>query len=139
VADREYGWTDAGKTSATRHGVTEREVIEALYSPQRDQAVDGGNSMTVHRDPKTMSRDELVAYFDGGGDISELLHGAATGPDLGPTPRPEDVPMIVTGVRLPSATVEQLDALAGRDKGGRSGLIRRAIDEFLERHTGEAA
>jgi metal-responsive CopG/Arc/MetJ family transcriptional regulator len=47
--------------------------------------------------------------------------------------------MIVTGVRLPSATVEQLDVLAGRDKGGRSGLIRRAIDEFLERHAGEAA
>jgi uncharacterized DUF497 family protein len=35
VADREYSWTDAGKTSAARHGVTESEVVEALYSPQR--------------------------------------------------------------------------------------------------------
>jgi len=35
VADREYGWTDAGKASAARHGVTEREAVEALYSPQR--------------------------------------------------------------------------------------------------------
>jgi len=93
--------------------------------------------MTGHRDPRTMSRDELVAYFDGGGDISELLRDAAVGPDLGPAPT--EIPMIVTGVRLSSATVRRLDELAGSDKGGRSGLIRRAIDEFLERHAGEAA
>jgi hypothetical protein len=86
-----------------------------------------------------MSRDQLVAHFDNGGDISELLRGAAPGPSLGPTPSPEDIPMIVTGVRLPSAMVERLDALAGNDKGGRSGVIRRAIDEYLERHSAEAA
>jgi len=86
-----------------------------------------------------MSRDELVAYFDAGGDISELLRGATAGPDLGPAPSPEAVPMIVTGVRLPSDVVRQLDQLAGNDRGGRSGLIRRAIDEFIERHSGEAA
>ena len=108
--DREYGWTSTGKSSAARR-----------------------------RDPTTMSRDELVAYFEGGGDISELLRGAVPGPDLGPTPSLVDIPMIVTGVRLPSATVQQLDALAGDGKGGRSGLIRRAIDEFLERHAGDAA
>lgn len=32
---REYAWTDAGKVSASDHGVTEREAVEALYSPQR--------------------------------------------------------------------------------------------------------
>ena len=86
-----------------------------------------------------MSRDELVAYFDRGGDISELLRDATAGADLGPAPSPETIPMIVTGIRLPSATVQRLDELAGNDKGGRSGLIRRAIDEYLERHTNEAA
>ena len=95
--------------------------------------------MTVHRDPRTMSREELVAYFDAGGDISELLRDAAVGPDLGPAPDPESVPMIVTGVRLSAAAVQRLDELAGNDKAGRSGLIRRAIDEFLARHTPEAA
>jgi hypothetical protein len=30
--------------------------------------------------------------------------------------------------------VQRLDELAGNDKGGRSGLIRQAIDEYLERH-----
>jgi hypothetical protein len=35
VVDREYCWTDVGKASAARHAVTEREAVEALYSPQR--------------------------------------------------------------------------------------------------------
>ncbi|BCB73654.1 hypothetical protein GCM10022251_77540 [Phytohabitans flavus] len=82
-----------------------------------------------------MSREELVAYFDGGGDISEPLRDAA----VGPVPSPESVPMIVTGVRLSAAAVARLDELAGNDKAGRSGLIRQAIDEFLARHTPEAA
>ncbi|GAA4455806.1 CopG family transcriptional regulator [Phytohabitans houttuyneae] len=95
--------------------------------------------MTVHRDPRTMSREELVAYFDGGGDISELLRDAAVGPDLGPVPNPERIPMIVTGVRLSAAAVQRLNELAGNDKAGRSDLIRQAVDEFLARHTPEDA
>ena len=90
----------------------------------------------MRADPRTMSRDELVAYVESGGDISALLRDAKPGADLGPAPA--DLPMIVTGVRLPTSTVQRLDALAGNDKGGRSGLIRRAIDEYLDRHTGEA-
>ena len=35
MADRDYLWTDAGRASAGRNGVTEREVVDALYSPQR--------------------------------------------------------------------------------------------------------
>jgi hypothetical protein len=35
VADREYIWTDVGKADAARNGVTEHEVVDALYSPQR--------------------------------------------------------------------------------------------------------
>lgn len=32
---REYLWVESGKVSAARHGVSAREVIDALYSPQR--------------------------------------------------------------------------------------------------------
>jgi hypothetical protein len=92
--------------------------------------------MTSRRDPAGMTRDEFIAFFDGGGDISALLKGAVRGPEMGPAPA--ELPMIVTGVRLPSSTVDRLDAMAQNDKAGRSGLIRRAIDEFLERHGGEA-
>jgi hypothetical protein len=35
VVEREYGWAEAGKASAARHGVSEQEAIEALYSPRR--------------------------------------------------------------------------------------------------------
>ena len=56
-----------------------------------------------------MSRDELVAYFNAGGDISELLRDGTAGPDLGPTPSLDAIPMIVTGVRLPSDVVHRLD------------------------------
>jgi hypothetical protein len=35
VTEREYGWTEAGKASAARHGVSARETIEALFSTQR--------------------------------------------------------------------------------------------------------
>ena len=35
MANRDYGWTDAGKVSAARNLITEREVIDALYSPQQ--------------------------------------------------------------------------------------------------------
>jgi hypothetical protein len=94
--------------------------------------------MTGRTDPKSMTREELVAYFDNGGDVATLLRGATKGPDLGPVPNAADLPMVVTGVRLPSSTVERLDELAGQDKGGRSGLIRRAIDEYLDRHAGPA-
>jgi hypothetical protein len=95
--------------------------------------------MTAHPDPRSMSRDDLVAYFNAGGDIADLLRGASAGPDLGPVPPPEAIPMIVAGIRLPADVVRQLDQLAGNDKGGRSGLIRRAIDEYLERAAGKAA
>lgn len=95
--------------------------------------------MTTHRDPRAMSREELVAYFDGGGDISELLRDAKVGEDIGPMPDPDAIPMSVTGVRLPSSVVRRLDLLAGNDKGGRSALIRRAIDEFLERNPNATA
>ncbi len=35
MPEREYLWTDTGKAGAERSGVTEQEVIDALYSPQR--------------------------------------------------------------------------------------------------------
>ena len=35
VADREYGWSDVGRSSAAAHRVSEREVVDAVYSPQR--------------------------------------------------------------------------------------------------------
>jgi hypothetical protein len=63
-----------------------------------------------------MSQDELIAYFDGGGDVSELLRDAVRGPALGPAPA--GLPMIVHGVRSPVAVVGRLDASVGDGEGG---------------------
>jgi hypothetical protein len=41
VTEREYGWTEAGKASAARHGVSARETIEALFdSTDRESSRD---------------------------------------------------------------------------------------------------
>ncbi len=91
--------------------------------------MDGGETVSVNRDPRTMSSEELVAYFDRGGDISQPLRGATTGPDLGSAPAPENVPMIVTGVRLSSAAVRRLDERAGTDKGAaRASFAKRSTN-----------
>ena len=41
-----------------------------------------GDPMSA-QDPRAMSRDDLVAYFDGGGDVSELPRDAP-GPERAP-------------------------------------------------------
>jgi hypothetical protein len=40
--------------------------------------------------------------------------------------------------RLPPATLEWLERAAGRDREGKSGIVRRALQEYRERHQGSA-
>lgn len=40
----------------------------------------------------------------------------------------------VTSVRLSEAQTKALDAIGKRDDRSRSWLIRKAVDEFIERH-----
>jgi hypothetical protein len=44
------------------------------------------------------------------------------------TPTGNSGPAEIAAVRLPKATIQRLDHLAGYDHGGRSGLIRLAVD-----------
>jgi Arc/MetJ-type ribon-helix-helix transcriptional regulator len=41
--------------------------------------------------------------------------------------------------RLPPSMLEWLDGAAGRDREGKSGIVRRALQEYRERHDGRAA
>ncbi len=41
---------------------------------------------------------------------------------------------VMVNFREQQAVVAQLDALAGNDREGRSGVIRRAVAEYLDRH-----
>ncbi|WP_327008423.1 ribbon-helix-helix domain-containing protein [Dactylosporangium sp. NBC_01737] len=47
----------------------------------------------------------------------------------------------MVSLKMPAAMVDALDAAAGRDREGRSGIIRTAVAEWLARHpnTTEAA
>jgi hypothetical protein len=88
-----------------------------------------------------LSADELIAYVEAGGDWSD---GAVANPPQEPKPAelPDiaDLPMQVTSIRLPSRMIEELDRRAGRDRDGRSGIVREAVAEWLARHsTDEAA
>lgn len=41
--------------------------------------------------------------------------------------------------RLPPAVLEWLEKAAGRDREGKSGIVRRALQEYRERHRDAAA
>ncbi len=43
----------------------------------------------------------------------------------------EHTDLKITSVRLPEATIMRLNRHAGRDREGRSGLIREAVERFL--------
>jgi hypothetical protein len=44
----------------------------------------------------------------------------------------------MVSLKMPAAMVDALDAAAGRDREGRSGIIRTAVEEWLARHAGES-
>ncbi|MEV4537646.1 hypothetical protein AB0J82_28100 [Asanoa sp. NPDC049518] len=41
--------------------------------------------------------------------------------------------------RLPPSIIEWLEQAAGRDREGKSGIVRPALQEYRDRHRGEAA
>jgi hypothetical protein len=43
----------------------------------------------------------------------------------------------MVSLKMPAAMVDALDAAAGRDREGRSGIIRTAVEEWLARHASE--
>jgi hypothetical protein len=90
-------------------------------------------------DFSTMSHDELVEWFSTH-DATEFMAKAevATQPMVQVDENGEPVKRPVT-VRLPPSMIEWLDRAAGRDREGRSGIVRRALQEFRERNPGLAA
>ena len=87
----------------------------------------------------TMTRDQIIDWVMNN-PITELLPTMTPGDDpiivLNP---PTTEPMTLISVRMPEAVIATLDEVVGRDKDGRSGLIRLAVTEYLQRHHGQAA
>lgn len=86
-----------------------------------------------------LSKDELVAYFEAGGDLAAAFEGATSNPPAEPRPaelptldeHTGDVAMKVKSFRLPQAMIEELESVAGRDKEGASGIVRDAVGRYL--------
>jgi hypothetical protein len=96
-------------------------------------------AMTDLPDFAAMSAEQIGEWFLTS-DTSALIAGAA---------RPDE-PMVQVDehgtpvmrpatFRLPPAMIDWLDHAAGRDREGKSGIVRRALQEYRERHNDAAA
>lgn len=74
-------------------------------------------------------RDEWLNQHDDGNTLLEFIKRFSTPPP----PPVEDTPMQVLTVRMPVTMVEELTHAAGEHIEGRSGLIRTAVAQYLER------
>lgn len=81
--------------------------------------------------------DEFHAYVESGGDWSD---GAERGRPTRQR-RPAELPvaeesdtLVPTSVRLSVSMLAAIGERVGRDRDGRSGLIRAAVDEYFRNH-----
>jgi hypothetical protein len=86
-----------------------------------------------------MTKEEIGEWFLNN-DTTSLLARAerATEPMVQVDNRGEPVMRPAT-FRLPPSMLEWLERAAGRDREGKSGIVRRALQEYQERHYGAAA
>jgi hypothetical protein len=86
-----------------------------------------------------MTKEEIGDWFLNN-DTSALM--AAGQPATEPMVQVDDrgVPVMRPATfRLPPSMLEWLEQAAGRDRKGKSGIVRRALQEYRERHHGQAA
>jgi hypothetical protein len=97
--------------------------------------------MTGTPDFERMSRDEIANWLLEADGITPWREWAKPSSPSGTFVQVdragEPVERVVT-VKMPSDMVARLDSAAGRDRAGRSGIIRAAVEECLERHEGGA-
>ena len=84
-----------------------------------------------------MSEEDYLAYFNAGGSMLDVMRHGTVVHFEGPAPtelREEKDLMYVTSVRLPLGMAAELSRRAGRDRDGRSGIIRAAVQEYFRNH-----
>jgi hypothetical protein len=86
-----------------------------------------------------MTKEEIADWFLNN-DTSALV--AAAQPATEPLAQVDEQGLPVmrpATFRLPPTMLEWLEQAAGRDREGKSGIVRRALQEYRERHHGNAA
>lgn len=90
-----------------------------------------------------MSRDELLNWIDTNGTAELLASGSATRLHgvrfVEVDGDGEPVAKQPVTMRLAPEMIRELDARAGRDKDGRSGIVRAAVEEYFRNHPRETA
>jgi hypothetical protein len=86
-----------------------------------------------------MTKEEIGDWFLNN-DTSALVAAAQSPTDPMVQVDERDVPVMRPATfRLPPSVLEWLEQAAGRDREGKSGIVRRALQEYRERHHGNAA
>lgn len=87
-------------------------------------------------DFSTMSKEEFANWFMTTEDTSAWRAGATRMLDDAKFVQVDvdGKPLQLVSVKIPGDVVAKLDQLAGRDREGRSGIIRQAVQEYLDRH-----
>jgi hypothetical protein len=90
-------------------------------------------------DFSTMSKEEIGDWFLNN-DTSALVAAAQRPTEPMAQVDEREAPVMRPATfRLPPSMLEWLDQAAGRDREGKSGIVRRALQEYRERHPGGAA
>ncbi len=90
-------------------------------------------------DFSAMSKEEIGDWFLNN-DTSALLYRAERPTEpLAEVDVRGEVVMKPATFRLPPSMIEWLDHTAGRDREGKSGIVRRALEEYRARNSGDAA
>lgn len=73
----------------------------------------------------------LGELFRTGTSVPPAQAGFTVLPDRDVDAETGTVPMKVTSFRLPAHMIEELGRVAGRDRDGRSGIVREALSQYL--------
>jgi hypothetical protein len=86
-----------------------------------------------------MTKEEIGDWFLSH-DTSALVSAAQSATEPMVQVDDQGVPVMRPATfRLPPSMLEWLETAAGRDREGKSGIVRRALQEYQERHRGTAA
>ena len=95
--------------------------------------------MTELPDLASMTKEEIGEWFLSQDTSALLARAERPAEPLVQVDDRGDAVMRPATFRLPPSMLEWLERAAGRDREGKSGIVRRALQEFRERHQGSIA
>lgn len=95
--------------------------------------------MTEMPDFTKMTKEEIGDWFLSADTTALLARAERPTESMAQVDARGEAVMRPATFRLPPVMLEWLEQAAGRDREGKSGIVRRALQEYRERHWGTAA